>query len=186
MFQFCNLAATDYFLMYYYFMYEWPVIIQKLFFPSRCLLTFKKYSRAPFIRTLVIRIANYPDRLGRSDKSVENPKKKKKKKNPTFLEITGYRIKYSTVLWLLELQIWRGRKVHTVNSNSRTSNCQFNLFSEKNPIIRIFCISGWLDVPINPDKCSFTAQVSHFLLHYAGSIFLYKLSLYFSVSIFPV
>jgi len=27
------------------------------------------------------------------------------------LEITGYRIKYSTVLWLLELQIRRGRKV---------------------------------------------------------------------------
>jgi len=29
----------------------------------------------------------------------------------TFLEITGYRIKYSTVLWLLELQIRRDRKV---------------------------------------------------------------------------
>jgi len=27
------------------------------------------------------------------------------------LEITGYRIKYSTVLWLLELQVRRGRKV---------------------------------------------------------------------------
>jgi len=54
---------------------------------------------------LVIRIANYPDRLGLSGKFVENLKK------ITFLEITGYRIKYSTVLWLTELQIRRGRKV---------------------------------------------------------------------------
>jgi hypothetical protein len=40
-----------------------------------------------------------------------------------FLEITGYRIKFRRVLWLLELQIGRGRKisrqVHTVNSGSR-------------------------------------------------------------------
>jgi len=39
------------------------------------------------------------------------------------------------MLWLLELQIKRGRKVwkqvYTVNSNSRTSNCQFSLFSKK-------------------------------------------------------
>jgi len=26
----------------------------------------------------------------------------------------------------------------------------------KNPIIRIFCISGWLSVPINRDKWSYT------------------------------
>ena len=92
--------------------------------------------------------------------------KLKKKKKLTCPEIIGYRIKHSTVLRLLELQIWRGRKVRTVNSNIRTSNCQFNLFSKKNPIIRIFCICGWLDVPINPDKCSI------FLFQYAGSIFL--------------
>jgi hypothetical protein len=54
---------------------------------------------------LDIQIANYLDRLGPSGKSVENSTK------PTFLEITGYRIKYSTVLWLLELQIRRGKKV---------------------------------------------------------------------------
>ena len=52
---------------------------------------------------------------------------------PTCLEITAYRIKYSAVLWLLELQIRRGRKVytqvHTVNSRSGNSNCQCNLFS---------------------------------------------------------
>jgi len=29
----------------------------------------------------------------------------------TCLEITGYQIKYNTVLWLLELQIRSGRKV---------------------------------------------------------------------------
>ena len=53
--------------------------------------------------------AVYPDRplsgsawpLG---KFVENSTKL------TCLEITGYRIKYGTVLWLLELQIRRGRK----------------------------------------------------------------------------
>jgi hypothetical protein len=98
--------------------------------------------------------AGYPDRLGPWGKFVEKSTKL------TFLEITGYRIRYSTVLWFLELQIRRGRKVytqvHTVNSNSLTSNCQGSLFSKKNPIIRIFCISGWLAVPINPDKWSST------------------------------
>jgi len=87
------------------------------------------YSRPPPIRTLVIRIANYPDLLGPSGKFVENSTKL------TCLEITGYRIKHSTVLWLLELQIRHGRKVytpvHTVNSSSRTSNCQCSLFAKK-------------------------------------------------------
>ena len=87
------------------------------------------YRRAPHIRPLVIRIANYLDRLGPSRKFVENSTKL------TRLEIIGYQIKYSTVLWLLELQIKRGRKVwtqvHTVQSNSRTSNCQCSLFSKK-------------------------------------------------------
>jgi len=49
--------------------------------------------------------ANYPDRLGLSGKSVENCTKL------ICLEITGYRIKHGTVLWLLELQIRRDRKV---------------------------------------------------------------------------
>jgi hypothetical protein len=56
------------------------------------------------MRKLVIRTANYPDRLGSSGKFVENSTKL------TCLEITGYRIKYSTVLWFLELEIRRGRK----------------------------------------------------------------------------
>jgi hypothetical protein len=63
------------------------------------------YSRTPFIRTLVIRIADYPDLLGLANKFVENSTKL------TRLETTGDRIEYSTVLWLLELQIMSGRKV---------------------------------------------------------------------------
>ena len=31
-------------------------------------------------------------------------------------------------------------------------------FKKKNLIIRIFCISGWLVVPINPDKWSSTVK----------------------------
>jgi len=53
----------------------------------------------------IIRIANYPDRLDPSGKYVKNSPKL------TYLAITGYRITYSTVLWLLELQIRRGRNV---------------------------------------------------------------------------
>ena len=68
----------------------------------------------------------YPDRLDPSGKSVKNSTKL------NCLEIACYRIKHSTVLWLLELQIRGGRKVYTqvrtVNSNSRTSNSQCSLF----------------------------------------------------------
>jgi hypothetical protein len=97
--------------------------------------------------------------LTRSDKFVEDSTEL------TCLEISGYRIKYGTVLWLLEFQIRRVRKVwtkvRTVNSNSRTSDCQFSLFSKRNPIIYIFCISGWLAVPINPYKWSSAAVVGY-------------------------
>jgi hypothetical protein len=114
------------------------------------------YSKTPLNWTLVIRNSIYPDRLGPSAKFVENYTKL------TCLEITGYRIKNSTVLWLLELQIKRGRmvytQVHTVNSNSRTPNCQSSLFSKRNSIIRIFCKSGWLAVPINAGKWSSTVH----------------------------
>jgi hypothetical protein len=112
------------------------------------------YSRTPFIRTLVIWIAPYPDRVGPWGKFFENSSKL------TFLAITGCRIKYSTVLWTIELQIRRGRKfqtqVHTVNSNSQNSKCQCSLFSKKNQIIRILRISRYLSVPINRNKCSST------------------------------
>ena len=98
--------------------------------------------------------AGYSDRLGSSVKFVENYTK------ITCLELTIYRIKYSSVLWLLELQNRRGRKVqtqvHTVNSNSRTLNCQCSLFAKQNLIIQIFCICGWLAVQINSDKWSST------------------------------
>jgi len=77
-------------------------------------------------------------------------------------EITGYRIKYSRVFWLLELQIERVRKVwtqlHTVKGNSRTSNYQCGLFKKKNRIIRIFCISGWLLFLIILNKWSSTVE----------------------------
>ena len=103
-----------------------------------------RYSRTQIIRKLVIRTANYPDRLGPSAEVVENCTKL------TCFEISCYRIKYSTVLWLLEFQIRRGRKVstqvHTINSNSRTSNCQCGLLSKK--IIRIFYKSRWLAVQL--------------------------------------
>ena len=55
--------------------------------------------------TPLIRTANYPDWFGTSGKFVENSTKL------TCLEITGYRIKYGTVLWLIELQIRRVREV---------------------------------------------------------------------------
>jgi hypothetical protein len=64
-----------------------------------------KIQETPLIRTLVIRIADYLDRFGPSGKSVENSTKL------TYLEITGDRINMSRALWLLELQIRRGRKI---------------------------------------------------------------------------
>jgi hypothetical protein len=109
-------------------------------------------------KTSLIRTANYPDRLGPSGKIVENSTKL------TCRQVTGYRIKYSTVLWLLEFQIRHGRKglmqVRTVNSDGRTSNCQCGLFSKKNSVIRIFCISGWFTVQINPNKLSSAVRES--------------------------
>jgi hypothetical protein len=67
----------------------------------------QKYGRTPLIRTLVTRIANYPDRLGLWGEFVKNSTKL------TCVEIAGCVIKYSIVLWLLEPQIRRGRKVYT-------------------------------------------------------------------------
>jgi hypothetical protein len=48
-------------------------------------------------------------------------------------------------------------QLNTVNSKSQTSNYHCSLFSKKNPIIRIFSLSGWLTIPINPGKQSSTA-----------------------------
>ena len=55
-------------------------------------ITYTEYSRTPLIRTLVTQSDNYPDRLGLSGKFVDKSTKL------TYLEITGCRIKYSTVL----------------------------------------------------------------------------------------
>jgi hypothetical protein len=118
-------------------------------------------SRTPLDRTQVIRFHNYPDRLGPSVKFGENST------ILTYFEVTGYQIKYSTVLWHLELQIRRGRKVqtqvHTANSNSRTANCHCSLFPKKNPIIQIFSLSGCLSGPVIPDKWSSTVSQARLL-----------------------
>jgi len=82
----------------------------------------------------------YLDQLGPCGKFVKNSTKL------TCLEIGGYRIMYNTVLYLLELQTRSGRKVytqvHTVNSNSRTSNCQCSYFQRKTHFSRF---SAYLD-----------------------------------------
>jgi hypothetical protein len=56
------------------------------------------YSRTPLIRKLVIWILNYPDRFGPAGKFIENSIKL------ICLEITGYRIKFSAVLWLINFK----------------------------------------------------------------------------------
>jgi hypothetical protein len=100
--------------------------------------------------------ANYPDPLGPASTFIDNYTKK------IYLEITGYQITYSTVLWFLELQIRCGQndetQIHTVNSNSQTSNCQCSQFSNKSPIIWIFCTSARLTIPINLDAGSSTVH----------------------------
>jgi len=53
---------------------------------------------------LVIKIIKYLDWLGLLGKFVDNSIKL------TWLEITCYQIKYSKVLWLIELQIRHGQK----------------------------------------------------------------------------
>jgi hypothetical protein len=58
-----------------------------------------EYSITPLIQTLVIRIGlALRVNLSRITKLID-------------LDITGYRIKYSTVLWFKELQIRCGRKI---------------------------------------------------------------------------
>jgi len=47
---------------------------------------------------------------------------------------------------------WSGIESGPRRCLNKTSNSRYNLFSKENPIIRIFCISGCLAVPINSDK----------------------------------
>jgi len=88
---------------------------------------------------MVIRFVNYPDRLVPSGKFDESSTE------INCLEIIGFRIKYSAMLWFIKLQSRRGRmfytQVHTMNINIPTSNWQRIIFSKKNPITRIFCLS---------------------------------------------
>ena len=97
--------------------------------------------------------AGYPEHLGPSGKFVESSARLSR------LEITGYRIKYSTVVFrLLEHQIRRGRKyetqVHTVNNRLtaefETANVAY--FQRK------VQLSGLLAVPIFQDKWSSTVH----------------------------
>jgi hypothetical protein len=95
----------------------------------------RKYSVTPIVRTLVIRIADYPDRLGPSGNFDANSAKL------ICLGIIGYWIEYSTVkcYGCLEIQIRCCRKVWTqvltVNSNNRRAseirrgipNCQIHI-----------------------------------------------------------
>jgi hypothetical protein len=140
----------------------------------------EKYSRTLLIWTLVIQMANYLDRLGPSGKFVENSTQL------TCLEITGHQIKYSTVLWLLELQIRRYIRVkvpeHAVNSNGRTSDDQRSPFSKKkNPFMRIFCLFGCLTVQITPDKWSSVLRVITFRRHLLLPLFYTYISLHDSI-----
>ena len=59
--------------------------------------------------------------------------------NLNFLEPSGH---LGVVMGLIYL-------LYTVNSNSRTANCQCRIFSNRNPAIRNFYISGWFTVQIN-------------------------------------
>ena len=59
---------------------------------NRTALYLAQHSRTPLLQTLVIRIANYPNRLFPSGKFVENSTKL------YCFEIIGYQIKCSTVL----------------------------------------------------------------------------------------
>ena len=67
-------------------------------------------------------------------------------------------VQYSVMASRTSNQAWsKGLyQVHTVNSNSRNSKANIAYFQKKNPIIRIFGISWWLAVPINPGKWSCT------------------------------
>ena len=80
------------------------------------------YSRTLLVRTLVVRIASCPIGVGTTGKFFVNSTK------ITCLQITGYRIQFSAVAWLLELYTWRCRNIFTqvltVNINSRNSVCQ--------------------------------------------------------------
>ena len=118
-----------------------------------------KYSRTPLSGrwlsgSQIIRIANYPDHLRPSGRFDENLQNQFALKLPVIILSTiqcyGFKNFKSGVA-----ESFRRRFVHTVNCNRRTPICKCSLFSKKNLIIRIFCVSGWLAVSLNSDEwCS--------------------------------
>jgi hypothetical protein len=68
-------------------------------------------------------------------------------------------------------------QVYIINSNSQTSYCQYCLFSKKNSVIWIFCLSRWLVIPFNLDKwCSTVLEFYIHLFYSRGCQYLAKSS----------
>jgi hypothetical protein len=114
----------------------------------------EKYGRTPLTRTLVTRIANYPDRLGLWGKICQEFYKTNLRWNCRLWD----QVQCSIMASRTSNQAW-SKYLHAGTrciSNSRTSNCQSSQFPKKNPIIRIFCVSRCLAVPLNPDKWNST------------------------------
>ena len=114
--------------------------------------TGSKVRRFLWSRTPLIRIPNYPDWLGCSGKFVGNSTKL----NLSWSYRLSDQVQYSVMASGTTNQARsKGLDAGTQSSNSRTSNCQCSVVSKKkNPIIRIFCISGWLGASVNPDNWS--------------------------------
>ena len=114
-----------------------------------------KYGRTPLIRTLVIRIADYPDRLGPSGRIFLAVK-------VLHLFFYGLNVSPSCQIHLRNYVIMFYLHVNKYVASSgpfteiffplQTANVAY--FKRKYPIIRIFCMSGWFALPVNPDKWS--------------------------------
>jgi len=136
------LSNTAIYIYIYIYIYKtaWSMVSQ----------TANKYNSTPLIQMLVIHIANYTYWLGPACKFVENSTQQTCLQNYWLSD----QVQYSVMASRTSCQVWSKVliQVCTLNSNRRNSNCKCSLFSKKNPIIQIFCISRWLTVSINPDK----------------------------------
>ena len=148
-----------------------------------CFIIYNIYSRTPLIRTLVIRIANYTDRLGPSGRFVDSSTRTTltclviPAIGSSTVQCYGFlnfksgvvaRFRRTYILWIVTAEL---------------QNCQYSrLFSKKNPVIRIFCISGWLGARIYPERLSYIVYVfSVWLFQSVGDSLPYVLSsFYFS------
>jgi hypothetical protein len=113
-----------------------------------------RYSRTTFTRKIVIWIANYQDRLSPSGKHFL-----------TVIMLHLSWLKFSLQLShtynklclnVLFVRKWICSLLQLFVEIFPSSSCQCRLLSKKTPIIRIFCISGWHAVPVNPNKWSST------------------------------